>query len=241
MVDGDDRLAGELLALASLLLATVRDVHPAFPQPELLKRLSVGVLEAEIVQRGLDAVGWVRDERGLGGGREFDGLAWMLRLDRLWESYVESVVRVQARRTGGLVRVGRTSDTLFPLHWSDPTHRSLGHLVPDIVVQRGRSVWIVDAKYKAHLADLDESGWHQMAQEVRDSHRADLHQVLAYAALFDAEEITATLAYPLRPSTWAGLVARGLDRSTATLFRGARQLRIELWGLPFGGGTAVVR
>jgi 5-methylcytosine-specific restriction endonuclease McrBC regulatory subunit McrC len=76
-------------------------------------------------------------------------------------------------------------------------------------VIRGSSVWIVDAKYKSHYAEIDEAGWLRMADDIRASHRADLHQILAYTALFDAPEITATLAYPLRTDTWAALKARG--------------------------------
>lgn len=41
-------------------------------------------------------------------------------------------------------------------------------------------------KHKAHFAELDEAGWQRMAEDVRDSHRADLNQVLAYGALLDA-------------------------------------------------------
>jgi hypothetical protein len=90
------------------------------------------------------------DERGLGRGRELDGLAWSLPLDRLWEAYVEGLIPREVAFTGGEVRVGRLGQTTFQLEWSDPTHRSLGHLVPGIVARRGRSVRIVDAKYKAH-------------------------------------------------------------------------------------------
>jgi 5-methylcytosine-specific restriction endonuclease McrBC regulatory subunit McrC len=136
------------------------------------------------------------------------------------------------------MRTGRSGETVTPLHWSDPSHRSLGHLVPDIVVKRGETVWIVDAKYKSHFAEIDESGWRRMSDEIRDSHRADLHQVLAYTSLFDADEIKATLTYPLRQSTWTSLKARGLDRSTADVYHGARHITLELWGLPFSAGTS---
>jgi 5-methylcytosine-specific restriction endonuclease McrBC regulatory subunit McrC len=132
------------------------------------------------------------------------------------------------------MRSGRRGETVAPLHWSDSSHRSLGHLVPDIVVTRPSSVWVVDAKYKAHFADIDEGGWRRMADEIRESHRADVHQVLAYSALFDAPEITATLAYPLRLDTWQSLHQRGLDRTVADLYNGSRHLKLELWGLPFG-------
>ena len=96
---------------------------------------------------------------------------------------------------------------------------------------------IVDAKYKAHLAELDEAGWHRFAEESREQHRADLHQVLAYAALYDAEEVTATLVYPLRPETWRALRERGRDVSRAQLLHGGRRVSVELRGMAFGGGA----
>ncbi|HCJ10920.1 MAG TPA: hypothetical protein DHW14_07130, partial [Clostridiales bacterium] len=113
---------------------------------------------------------------------------------------------------------------------------SLGHLVPDIVVRRGRSVQVIDAKYKAHLAELDEAGWRRFAEQTRQEHRADVHQVLAYAALYDAEEVTATLVYPLRPDTYQVLERRGAAVAHAELLHGGRTVRLELRGLPFGSG-----
>ena len=167
-----------------------------------------------------------------------DGLAWSLPLHRLWEAYVESVVRREAAATGGTVRVGRTGETRVPLVWTNAGHRSLGHLEPDVVVQKGRSVRIVDAKYKAHLADLDEAGWRELAEQARTEHRGDVHQVLAYAALYEADEVTATLVYPLRHATWEALHRRGRDVARAELSHGGRAIRLELRGLPFGGGAA---
>jgi McrBC 5-methylcytosine restriction system component len=234
LVGGEDRITTDLERDAHRLLDRVHDVPCVYPRPELIRRMagSDSLLE-ETLRSGLDAIGWVRDERGLGGGRQMDGLAWSMALDRLWEYHVEAHVRNEVRRSGGILRAGRMGETLTPLHWSDPSHRSIGHLVPDIVVTRGETVWIIDAKYKSHFAEIDENGWRRMADEIRASHRADLHQVLAYSALFETKEIKATLAYPLRHTTWRALKARGLDRSTADVYQGMRHLVVELWALPF--------
>jgi hypothetical protein len=62
-----------------------------------------------------------------------------------------------------------------------------------------------------------------------------VHQVLAYAGLYDAERVTATLVYPLRRDTYASLAEHGQDRSVATLHHGQRELMLELRGMPFGG------
>jgi hypothetical protein len=234
---GDDRVALALAANARRLLELLIDVVPVYPRPELVRRTgdSDALLE-RAVKSGLEAIGWVRDERGLGGGRQMDGLAWSLPLERLWEDYVARLVAEEVRHEGGVLRTGRKGETVAPLHWSDASLRTLGHLVPDIVVTRASSVWIVDAKYKAHFADIDEAGWRRMADDIRESHRADVHQVLAYAALLEAQDVTATLAYPLRLDTWKALRDRRQDRAVAHLYHGARHVRLELWGMPFGPG-----
>jgi 5-methylcytosine-specific restriction endonuclease McrBC regulatory subunit McrC len=234
-IGGTDVVALSLATIAIRLVQELLDVSPTPPRrDELAVQLGMGRPYERALRQGIEAIAWIVEERGLGGRGELDGLAWQLPLDHLWETYVEGVIRKETATTGGEVSVGRLGQTTFPLHWSDPTHRSLGHLVPDIIVRRGRSVRIVDAKYKAHLAELDDAGWHRFTVESREAHRADLHQVLAYAALYDADDITATLVYPLRQVTWDALRRRQLDTSRATALHGGRHVTIELRGLPFG-------
>ena len=238
-VGARDLVSTDLARIAMHLIEGLSDVTPVMPARDELVRLSRGGrLMENVIRQGLEAIAWIVDERGLGGGRELDGLAWQLPLDRLWESYVEAAVRKEAAITGGDVKVGRLGETVFPLDWSDPSHRTLGHLRPDIVVRRERSVHIVDAKYKAHLAELDEAGWQRFADEQREAHRADLHQVLAYASLYDADDITATLVYPLRLKTWEILRRRRRDISRAELFRGGRRVVLQMRGLPFGNTSS---
>jgi hypothetical protein len=235
-VGGNDRFAMQLADVAARLIASIPE-GALFPsrrelESNLAKREAlVGLALA----RGLQALGWLVDERGLGGGRELDGLAWTLKLDRLWELYVAAHVARVGRERGGQLYLGHKGQTVFPIHWTDPGLRSLGHLAPDIIVRRHDELRVVDAKYKSHFAELDESGWLRMADELRESHRADMHQVLAYAALFDVPKITATLVYPLRPATFEALRDRGRDIARAQLLHGGRQLTLELQGIPFGG------
>ena len=235
MTGAEDLIARVLLAVADDLLRRVQDVLPLAPRRVDLERIASGdALLGEALRRGVEALGWIVDERGLGGGREMDGIAWTLSLPELWEHYVEALVRRETAMIGGEVRVARRRETHFPLEWTDPSHRSLGHLAPDIVVSRGNVVHVIDAKYKAHLAELDESGWRHFTDDAREAHRADIHQVLAYASLYAADEIHATLMYPLRRSTYDALHRQRRDRSVAHLFHGARQVHLELRGVPFG-------
>lgn len=68
---------------------------------------------------------------------------------------------------------------------------------------------------------------HGLANEVREAHRADLHQALAYAALANVDRVDTVLAYPIsfaepsRPPT-----------AIATLVTGTRRVRLLLAGLP---------
>ena len=234
IVGGLDIVARTLILVAQGILDLLGDLPAAMPRRDRLRRLAGSRLVDHALRQGLEAMAWIVDERGLGGGREQDGIAWQLPLDRLWESYVEAVTRREATLTGAEVRVGRLRETVFPLRWTGFGHGSLGHLTPDIVVRRGRSVHVIDAKYKGHLADLDDEGWRRFTDDQREGHRADVHQVLAYASLYDAEEITATLTYPLRQSTWEVLSASGRDTARADLLHGGRRIRLELRGLPFG-------
>jgi hypothetical protein len=230
-----DPIATDLARTISLLLAGLQDVIATEPRlGDLERRFAGRIPGVSQLRLGLQAIGWIVDERGLGGGREMDGLAWQLPLEVLWESHVEAMIRAEEVVRGSEVKSGRLHQTTFPLNWSDPSYRSLGHLVPDIVIRRGDTIRVVDAKYKAHFAELDETSWRNFTADARESHRADIHQVLAYASLFDAKSITATLVYPLRVETWAKLEARGRDRVFAELFHGGRTVRLELRGMPFG-------
>ena len=153
-------------------------------------------LLAQTVRSGLEAIGWVRDERGLGGGRQMDGLAWSFPLDQLWEDYVAAKVQdgfAEGGVCGWNIRRNSHAAPMVGSSASVPWSSGARHRR-----YRRSSVWIVDAKYKSHFAEIDESGWRRMADEIRESHRADIPQILAYSALFEAREVIGTLAYPLR-------------------------------------------
>ena len=109
---------------------------------------------------------------------------------------------------------------------------SLNSLVPDLIVQQGPRTWIIDAKYKGHFEELDEHRWAELGDELRQEHRHDLHQVLAYASVFGGEHVTTVLAYPMRLHTWQSLAERTLTVTSATINTGTRRLTIALIGLP---------
>ena len=235
-VGGRDYFTQSLAVVAIRLLENLRDIIPLAPTKERLNSLvSNNRIFAETVRRGIEAISWIVDERGLGGGNERDGLAWILSLDELWEKYVVSVYKRELSLYGAKIQVGYKGETVFPLNWANTSIRTLSHLIPDIIASYQGRVHIIDAKYKSHLIEVEESRWYEVGEKIQEEHRADLHQILAYAALFEATEIRATLVYPLRQLTYASLVERKKDRSVAELYHGGRRITLELRGIPFGG------
>lgn len=177
------------------------------------------------IAEAVEAMGWVADERGLGGSRVLDGMSWDLPVDQLWESWVDTFVANLAPRCGlTAVRRGATTRTL---NWTSTT-ASMRLLIPDSGLRGdGRFVW-VDAKYKAHLQMLAHRGWSGLDEATSEAHRADIHQALAYAALDDGDRIDSMLVYPELSGSEASRPA------VATLACGRRRVRLILIGLPFG-------
>lgn len=223
----DDELAVfHEAAPARLLRARVSDLQMQVgtgplrrPSTELRAGGSDWIAEAA------QAMGWVADERGLGGARVLDGMSWDLPIDEVWEVWVDNFVAALAPRCG--LTALRRGDTTRRLNWSTRT-QSMRMLIPDSGLRGpGRMVW-VDAKYKAHLQLILHRGWSGLEEATRDAHRADLHQALAYAALDDVERVDALLVYPnLSPDD-------GARPAIATVASGRRRVRLLLIGLPFG-------
>jgi hypothetical protein len=201
------------------------------PGPAELDRFGGDPILGDLVRAALEAIGWVRDERGLGGSRSLDGLAWSLATDQLWEAWVESLFAELAVRTGARLGTARKGSTRRPIVWRSPLH-TLGHLAPDLVLQwPDRTVWI-DAKYKAHLIEIQQRGWRAVSDDLREAHRADLHQAIAYASLSDTPVVETWLVYP-ETSEMAEQTSSPLT-SYAELTGSSRKVQLVLAGLPFG-------
>jgi 5-methylcytosine-specific restriction endonuclease McrBC regulatory subunit McrC len=75
---------------------------------------------------------------------------------------------------------------------------------------------------------LRRKGWDGLAEEVRDAHRADLHQALAYASLADAPRVDTVLVYP------QVVDERQPVATVASVTSGRRRVRLILASIPFG-------
>jgi 5-methylcytosine-specific restriction endonuclease McrBC regulatory subunit McrC len=141
-----------------------------------------------------------------------------------------------AQRTGGHMKVGRKRETTHPISWEPPYLGSQKSLVPDVWLEFDSATLIVDAKYKRHWEELQDP-WSSVEEELREQHRNDLLQVLAYANLARTPKVIACLVYPCSPQNWDSLRARGRLIHRAELTIGSRSLHLWLTALPMA--TAV--
>lgn len=216
--------AAKLRELALQLLRVLGAGERRRPESGELDRRTAR-LEGAVMKEALEGVAWVAEERGLGGARVLDGVAWSLGADALWEAWVESLVKDVSTRLGG--RVAGHAFARRSLRWSG-TPSTLTSLEPDVGMLLGDRAVYFDAKYKFHLQHFRWRSWSQQTEATREAHRADVHQALAYAALSDATNVDTVLVYPL-----PGEASEPIH-SVASIPSGRRGVRLLLLGLPFG-------
>ena len=228
---------GAVLVLMQLcldLLRAVDDVPPIIPTRRQLENWFRTPLATTALFDGLNAIAWTTDETGLGGTTDWRGLSWTMSMEEFYEAWVETVFERFTRRFGGLLRVGRRRETITPIAWERAYLGSQKFLLPDLVIEQEDRVLYVDAKYKDHWEELRQHRWMDLEEEIRERHRGDLLQVLAYSTLSDRKATTACLAYPCTPETWSSLKDRGMLSHRGAIYAGRRKIDLVLVAIPIG-------
>lgn len=224
----------QLLKLCQELLERVRDIPALQPSPKTLSSWFQSHLGTTVFRDGIQAVEWTVDERGLAGLSDLQGLPWILPMDLFFEAWVETVVGYLARQAGGMIKTGRQRQTVTPLGWSPPYLGSQRYLLPDVILEREQETIIFDAKYKNHWEELSREGWFGIDQELRERHRSDLLQVLAYSTASASKRVICCLAYPCRAQTWSSLLRRQRPYHKASVRAGSRRVDLVLTAIPMG-------
>jgi 5-methylcytosine-specific restriction endonuclease McrBC regulatory subunit McrC len=94
------------------------------------------------------------------------------------------------------------------------------------------STLIVDAKYKRHWEELRQARWSDQENALREEHRQDLLQVLAYANLSASPLTVCCLVYPCAEATWESLRERGRLFHRAEVSVLSRQVQVWLTAVP---------
>jgi hypothetical protein len=229
----------KLLAVCDVILAHVATTPPRMPSLRARQQWAERTLVARVFREGIQAISWTVDERGLAGLSDLAGLSWRMEMEVFFEAWVEAIAEGFAPRAGARLRSGRRAETKVPLDWTPPSAGSQRSLVPDVVLERDDVVLVIDAKYKRHAEEIGRLGWSNTSDDVREQHRNDVLQALAYSTLFEAPRVVACLAYPATLSTWITLAERGRAWSRAKVRSTTRTVELALVAVPLSGEREV--
>ncbi len=112
--------------------------------------------------------------------------AWRMDYSTFFERYIQYLFDVLAKKCGARV----ISNPHYNINGLKPVW-SLNYLEPDLVFIKDGSQVIIDAKYKSHMYNLDIK-----TDNLSNTFRADLHQVLAYSSFNTMTSKKIILAYP---------------------------------------------
>lgn len=113
-------------------------------------------------------------------------VAWRIDMAKLFERYAQYVVATSLRGfDGSVISNGRIRGRGQIAQWG------LKYLEPDMIVKCGTSYFMADAKYKAHCYAFGQD-----SEILKETHRADLHQLLAYCSFSPEKNKTGILFYP---------------------------------------------
>jgi 5-methylcytosine-specific restriction endonuclease McrBC regulatory subunit McrC len=229
-----------LITLAESLLRKVDNVHSRRPEKPDVDIWLRRPLRADSFIEGLQAIEWTVEDRGLAGLSDLEGVPWTMPMEQFFEAWVETVMRDVARQMGGTLRTGRKRETVSPLPWNPAYVGSQRSLIPDMILEFQETTLVIDAKYKRHWEELQEKAWHEQSTLLREHHRADLLQVLAYANLASTRDVVCCLVYPCSSITWGSLARRGRLFHEAELPDRGRRVRVWLTAIPMGASANAV-
>lgn len=221
-----------LIALAEMLLAKVRGTPACRPSPRELDSWLRQPLRSDVLAEGLQAIEWTVEERGLAGLSDLEGIPWTMPMEQFFEAWVETVFRAVAVRTGGILKAGRKRETVTPLAWDPPYAGSQRSLVPDLMLEHEHCTFIVDAKYKRHWEEIRHGHWLFQDDSIREEHRRDLLQVLAYGNLSEKPLVACCLVYPCATATWESLLERRRLFHQAEVSQRSRRFLLWLTAVP---------
>jgi hypothetical protein len=228
----------ELISRFELILQRLSGVQPRMPTPGLRRAWQSQPVTADVFRQGLMAIDWTVDERGLAGLTDLAGLAWRLDMEVFFEAWVEAISEHAARRHNAVLTRGRRSETRVPLGWKPASLGSQQSLMPDLVIQRAGVAIVIDAKYKRHASQIESLGWQGVDERVREDHRNDILQALAYSTLFDAPRVVSCLAYPAAPEHWSLLQQAGRTIARTRVPARSREVELVLMSVPLSGRPA---
>lgn len=120
-------------------------------------------------------------------------LAWRMDYAEFFERYVQYLFSDVAKKKGAHEII----NPHYGIRFQSRPSWGLSYIEPDLILQKSHEQLVVDAKYKSHLFN-----WNVDNNELTDTFRHDLHQILAYCSLNTMNSKQAMLVYPFCDFTY---------------------------------------
>ena len=116
-----------------------------------------------------------------------DSTAWRVDFSDVFEKFIQYIFKQVAKKTGGKLFSN------FKFHARTPKQHSweLKHIEPDAIYQKENFLVFIDAKYKSNLYNKFDN-----SEILKEDHRHDLHQIMAYSSFSKTELKHGFLCYP---------------------------------------------
>ncbi|MDG1729344.1 MAG: hypothetical protein P8K68_00980 [Algibacter sp.] len=116
-----------------------------------------------------------------------DSTSWRVDFSDVFEKFIQHIFKEVAKETGGRLYSN------FKFHSSTTKHYSweLKHIEPDAIFQKKNVLVFIDAKYKSNLYNK-----FVQSDKLKEDHRHDLHQIMAYSSFSKTDFKYGFLCYP---------------------------------------------
>lgn len=143
-------------------------------------------------------------------------VAWRIDMAMLFERYIQYIVtRSLIGLNGTVISNSKIKGRGQIAQWG------LKYLEPDMIIKYNSNIYMADAKYKAHYYAFGQN-----SEILKETHRSDLHQLLAYCSFSPGKNKTGILFYPSNTPKWRKInYTERLSGINNTVY---------LYGIPFG-------
>ena len=119
--------------------------------------------------------------------RSNEKFAWRIDYAVFFERFVQYLLTDVSKKKGARP----VNNPHYGIRVSERPSWAINYLEPDMIIQKGDEQFVVDAKYKSHLFN-----WNNNSEELKNTFRHDLHQLLAYCSMNGMNKKQALLIYP---------------------------------------------
>ena len=116
-----------------------------------------------------------------------DSTAWRVDFSNVFEKFIQHIFKEAAKETGGRLYPNFKFNSRSSKHYS----WELKHIEPDAIFQKENLLVFIDAKYKSNLYNK-----FVQSEVLKEDHRHDLHQILAYSSFSKTDFKYGFLCYP---------------------------------------------